>query len=190
MGILEWLGLSGDGSATRAAGAAGETRGSAADTETVRKIAAQLDQLEPARARYIAAFAYLLSRVASANSQICPAETATMEQIVLRKSGLPEEQAVMIVQMAKTQSVLFGGTENFLVTREFNVIATRAQKLVLLEALFAVSAADLSVSSIEETTIRKIASELSLDHADYVNAKREYRDLLATRQPPPPDPNV
>lgn len=179
MRILEWLGLS---------ASADESRGSAADTETVRKIAAELDQLEPARARYIAAFAYLLSRVANANSQISPAETATMEQIVLRKSGLPEVQAVMIVQMAKTQNVLLGGTENFLVTREFSKIASRPQKLALLEALFAVSAADLSVSSIEETTIRKIASELGLEHTDYVTAKAEYRDLLATRQDPPPPP--
>lgn len=170
MGILETLGLK-----TREPVAS-----SKADTETVRKIAAALDRLEPERARFVAAFAFLLSRVAFADLEISPEETAEMERIVQEKGGLPEEQAVIVVQMAKTQSVLFGGVENFLVTREFKDIASREDKLALLHCLFAVSAADRSISTAEETTIRKIASELMLDHADYVDVKGEYREFLAT----------
>ncbi len=37
----------------------------AGDTDTVRRIVSELDKLDPARARYLAAFAYILSRVAS-----------------------------------------------------------------------------------------------------------------------------
>jgi hypothetical protein len=44
------------------------------DTEAVRKITQALDQLDPARARYIAAFAYILSRVAYADMNISPRE--------------------------------------------------------------------------------------------------------------------
>jgi hypothetical protein len=40
------------------------------ETETVRKIVRQLDNLEPERARFIAAFAYILSRVARADINI------------------------------------------------------------------------------------------------------------------------
>ena len=40
---------------------------SSAETETVRKIAQAMDQLEPERAKFIAAFAYLLGRVARAD---------------------------------------------------------------------------------------------------------------------------
>lgn len=157
---------------------------SSAETDTVRKIAAALDRLEPDHARYVAAFAYLLSRVAHADMNISADETQAMERIVQEKGGLPQEQAIMIVQMAKTQSVLFGGTENFLVTREFNKIASREQKIALLHCLFAVSVAEGHVSSAEETTIRKIASELRLDHADFIAVKGTYRDQLATRQDP------
>ena len=51
----------------------------------------------------------------------------------MERTGLPEEQAIMVVQMAKTQNVLFGETENYLVAREFGEISTREQKLALLE---------------------------------------------------------
>lgn len=153
---------------------------STGDTETVRKIAAALDRLDPERARYLAAFAYLLTRVASADLEISEAETRAMEEIVVEKGELPEEQAILIVQMAKTQSLLFGGVENFLVTREFREISSIEQRIAVLHCLFAVSTADRVISSAEEATIGKIASELLLDHADYVEVKSVYRDRLAT----------
>ncbi len=177
MGILDFLGWR-----TRSDGQSG----SSADTETVRKIAAALDHLDPALARYLAAFAYLLSRVANADMRISEEETRAMERVVEETGGLPEEQAVLVVQMAKTQNVLFGGVDNFLVTREFNTIASREQKFALMHALFAVSAADGSVSSAEDATIRQIAGELLLDHADFIAVKIAYREHLAVRQNRPP----
>ena len=149
------------------------------ETETVRKITAALDRLDPGRARYIAAFAYILSRVANADLGISPAETAAMERVVVEHGGIPEEQAIVVVQMAKTQNLLFGGTENFLVTREFGRIADRSQKLALVDCLFAVSAADASIVSAEDTVVRKIASEIGLSHDEFVNVKSRYREHLA-----------
>src|SRR5689334_15130957 len=89
------------------------------ETETVRKIVQKLDQLPQDQARHIAAFAYLLGRAAHADLDVTPEETNTMERIVMDKSGLSEELAILVVQIAKTQNELFGGTENYLVTREF-----------------------------------------------------------------------
>lgn len=174
MSILELFGWRGDRKTPSPAT-------SSADTETVRKIAAELDGLDPKKARYIAAFAYMLSRVARADLQISGEELLKMEQLVQEKGGLEEAQAVMVVQMAKAQSILFGGVENFLVTREFDKIATREQKIALLHCLFGVSAADRSISSAEDTTIRTIADELHLDHADFIAVKSAYGNLLATR---------
>lgn len=82
------------------------------ETETVRRIVQQLDQLPPDRARYLASFAYLLSRAAGADLHISDEETRLMERIVAMEGGLPQEQALLVVQMAKTQHKLFGGTEN------------------------------------------------------------------------------
>jgi uncharacterized tellurite resistance protein B-like protein len=149
------------------------------ETETVRKIVGKLDQLEPERARYIAAFAYVLSRVARADMNISGAETLEMERQVVKLSGLPEEQAILVVQIAKTQATLFGGTENFLVTQEFAGMADHEQRLALLNCLFAVAAADRVVSSVEEREIRLIADELKLRHDEYIDVRLQYRDYLA-----------
>ncbi len=182
MSIWEYLGLTQRGQADRPRPAAEET--SSPETETVRKIVAELDRLDPDRARYVAAFAYNLSRVAHADRHISPEETREMERIVMELGELPEEQAVLVVQMAKTQSLLFGGTENYLVTREFNRLATREQKLRLLECLFAISAADRSVSTAEDNEIRRISKELRLSHKDFIHARLGFREHLAVLKKP------
>ena len=102
-----------------------------------------------------------------------------MESLVRDRAGLPEEQAVLVVQMAKSQSRLFGGTENFLVTREFARQATNEQKRALLQCLFAVSAADESISTAEDNEIRRISRELRLGHDDFIEARSAFRDYLA-----------
>ncbi len=182
MSIREFLGL-GPGTPSAAGTPAGKTV--SAETETVRRIVETLDAIEPKRARYIASFAYILSRVARADLTISPEETRVMEGILLEQAGLPEAQVILVVQMAKTQSILFGGTENYVVTREFNRLATREQKMALLECLFAVSAADESISTTESNEVRKISRELKLEHPDYIAARSAYRDYLAVLKKPP-----
>jgi len=151
----------------------------AEETETVRKIARALDELDTDRARYIATFAYVLGRVAHADLDISEAETLAMERIVVDRGGLPPAQAVIAVQIAKSQNRLFGGTEDFLVTREFNDIADRAQKLQLLDCLYAVSAADDEVSTVEDNEITKIASQLRLERNDLISARESYAQYLS-----------
>ena len=154
------------------------TAAPSAETETVRKIVGALDSMDPQRARYIAAFAFILCRVARADLHISPSETSLMERIVMERGGLPEEQAILVVQMAKTQSTLFGGTENFLVTREFNSMATHEEKLALLDCLFAV-ASDEMISTVEDNEISRICSELQLSHDEFISVRMAYRDQRA-----------
>ena len=156
---------------------------SSPQTDTVRKIVQKLDQLPEEQARYIAAFAFLLSRAARADLTISPEETEVMERIVMQQSGLPEELALVVVQIAKTQNQLFGSTENYLVTREFERMATREQKLALLDCLFAVAAADENITSEEDNVVKQIASELKLSHDEYIAARSRYREYLAVLKP-------
>jgi len=156
-----------------------EGASSAAERDTVRRIVDELDQLPLDRARYVATFAFVLSRVAHADLQITAEETRAMERILVEHGRLPEEQAMIVVQMAKTQSLLFGGTDNYSVTKEFARIAALEEKLALLRCLFAVSAADRSISSLESTVIRQIADELGLEHAEFIAVRSEFRDHLA-----------
>ena len=104
--------------------------------------------------------------------------------IVIEHGGLPEEQAIIVVQMAKTQSLLFGGTENFSVTQEFNKLAERTQKMALLDCMFAVSAADHDISGAEDKVIRQVADELLLEHSDFIEVRTRYRDHLSVLKDP------
>jgi uncharacterized tellurite resistance protein B-like protein len=155
------------------------------ETETVRKITEALDRLDSERARYIAAFAYVLSRIARADLKISDRETRAMERIVAEQGGLPEEQAIIVVQIAKTQNKLFGGTENFLVTREFSRIASVDQKLALLDCLFAVAGSEGLISTEEDNEIRQIADELGLDRRDFIAIRSKHRDQLSFLHIPP-----
>src|SRR4028119_2081124 len=139
---------------------------------TVRGIVGGLRAMPPEQARYVAAFAFILARVAHADLDISEDETRKMETVLREVGHLPEAQAVLAVEIAKRQSELAGGTENFLVTRELKEIATREQCRELLDCLFAVSAADESISGAEETQIRQVASELgfSLDEVVAIRA--------------------
>jgi uncharacterized tellurite resistance protein B-like protein len=146
------------------------------DTDTVRRIVSELDKLDPARARFLAAFAYVLSRVAGADQHVSDVETAKMIELVQRFGHLTEPQAVLVVEIAKSQNRLFGGTENFLVTREFRTIASDDERRDALECVFAVSVADETMTPEEEAQIRQIASELGFSHEEYVRARLAYTD--------------
>lgn len=157
------------------------------ETETVRKITAAMDKIEPDQARFLACFAYILSRVAHADQQVSPEETEVMERLVASEGQIPGEQAVIVVQMAKTQSVLFGGIEDYVVTREFNKIASPEQKKSLLHCLYAVSAVNQSVSSVEESAIRQIASELKLRRQDFIATRLHFKEHLDILKSSPPE---
>ena len=165
MSILEWL------RTARPAGAADQ-----ADTDTVLRIVKELDKLEPRLGRYLAAFAYVLSRVAGADRHFSEAETTTMVDLIVELGHLPRAQAILVVEIAKSQNKRFAGTEDYLVTRECRAIASDEERGALLDCLFAVAAADAAISPEEEAQIRQISSELGFAHADFVSVRLRYSD--------------
>lgn len=150
----------------------------------------QLDTLTPERARFVACFAYLLGRVARADHDVSASEAATMERLVAECAGLSPEHAALAVRIATAHGLRFGGTDDFLVSREFNRLAADAEKRALIECLFAVSAADRSIRTLEDNEIRRIASELRLGHQEYIAARTAYvhhLEVLRGRVSEPPN---
>ena len=144
----------------------GVDRAEQSELAPLRETLDALDTLDPARARYLASFAYLLGRVAYADQHVSSEETQAMEALVAEHGQLPEDQAMVVVQLAKTSNLMFGGTANFEVAREFSERATYEQKLALMRCLFAVSATDQAISTAEEGEIHRIANELRVDRPD------------------------
>ena len=152
------------------------------DTATVRRIVAQLEELPPERARYLAAASYVLARVANADLAVSPEETAFMERTLVEESSIGEAEAVLVVEAAKQQARLFGSTEDYLVTREFKRISDADQRLRLLRACFLAAASDGSISSAESATLDQVANELDIDATALGGLRTEFADRLSVVQ--------
>jgi tellurite resistance protein len=154
----------------------------AGDTASVRRIVARLERLPVDQARLVASAAYTLARAAQADLEISPEETAVIEQELQAHEALDEATAVLVTEMAKLQARTVGGTEDYIVTREFAALANDEQRVDVLRACFAVSAASGSISAEESAVLNEIAKELSLD-PDVVNGIRaEFHDRLSSVQ--------
>ena len=91
-------------------------------------------------------------------------EAGEMERILVRHTGIPEAQAAAVVRLAGQQARRSGGTDDFVITREFDRVASHEQKIALIDALFTVSSVDASIVTIEDNEIRRIANELKIEH--------------------------
>ena len=147
----------------------------------VRAVAAGLDGLEPERARLVAALAMTLARAARADMDASDRELALIASILQQYGGLTAEQADLATEMVTHRNQLFGVSEDYIATREFRRLATERELDCILRCLFAVCAADNSISLVEEEEVRQVASELGFTHEQYVEARaafREQREVL------------
>jgi len=117
-----------------------------AEPAPLRDLLDALDRLEAGRARYLARFAYLLGRVAHADRHVSAEETRAMEAILMKEGHLSAEQAMLVVGLARTSNLLFGGTADYLIAQEFAANSTYEEKLGLVGCLFAVSATDQAIT--------------------------------------------
>ena len=169
--LLSWLGV--------------DDARDAQESTPLRELIETLDRLEPARARHLARFAYLLGRVAHADRQVSPDETRAMEALVVREGGLTAEQATVVVGLAKTSNLLFGGTADYQVALEFGEAASYDEKLSLGRCLFAVASSDQQISLPEEAEIHRILNQLRILPADLTKLRVEHGRYLPGRAPRP-----
>ena len=173
MSLLRFLGIGSD---------AKEDRGG--ETATVRAIAERLERLSPETARHLAGFAYILARVAHADLEIAADEADAMRRIVGEVGGLDPDEADLVVEIAKSQARLLGGTENYVVTREFRASSSRAERARLLECLYAVAAADGTISGPESAEILATAEELGFTRAEANAFRAHYREQIPELRKP------
>jgi tellurite resistance protein len=154
----------------------------AGDTATVRRIVARLERLPVDQARLVASAAYTLARAAQADLEISAEETAVIERELRAHEALDEATAVLVTEMAKLQARTVGGTEDYIVTREFAALANEDQRIDVLRACFAVGAASGSISAEETAVLNQIAKELALDPSVVTAIRSEFHDRLSAVQ--------
>ena len=153
-------------------------KGVVGDTDSVKVLATQLDALPPARARYVAAFAYVLGRAAHATGSMSDAERAEMTRLATA-AGLDTAQGPLIVEMAGSLSGEFGATEDFLVAREFKAISTMEERELLLRCCFLVMAADDEIDATESWLANRLAEELDVERPDLNAIRAEFHEQLS-----------
>jgi len=149
------------------------------DTDTVRRIVRELEALPRDRARFLAAFAYVLTRAAASDLDIADVEMAAIERLIGEYGALPPAQAVLVAEMARTQSLLHGGTEDYLVTRQFKELSTQDERVALLRCCYLVGAADDTITSVESDLLQQIARELDIDRDAINKIRAEFAPKLA-----------
>ena len=138
-----------------------------------------LTNMPPEQARRVAAFAYLLSRVAHADDQVTDPERDAMQRLLVDRAHLAPEQAAIVIGIATSKIVHVRGTQDYPVSREVAGRATVEEKRALIDGLYAVCAADGLISTVEDNDVRRVASEIDLEHNDVVAIRSRYRDSLA-----------
>jgi uncharacterized tellurite resistance protein B-like protein len=132
--------------------------------------------------RYLAGFAYILARVADADLTVSDSEMQVMEKTLVDIGGLPEAQAVLVVEIARSQQELYGGTEDYIVTREWTRNATDEQRHTLLHCAYAIGAADGSIDAPETAVLDEIGRELGFTDQELRPMRAEFHDSMAAVQ--------
>lgn len=159
-----------------------ESDATGTNSKGLERIIAELDGMPPERSHYLAAFAYVLARVAHADLRIEDSEIDAMERATMSLGNLSESEAKLVVEITLVQARDEGGTSNYLITREFRKISNREQRLGLVECLYAVSAADGTISTTESSEVSKIAEELGLSRNENNAVKAGWKSHLAEFQ--------
>jgi uncharacterized tellurite resistance protein B-like protein len=85
---------------------------------------------------------------------------------------------MLVVSLARTSNLLFGGTADFIVAQEFAQGASYEEKLSLARCLFAVAAADRTISMAEESEIHRIVNHLKVLPSDLTKLRVEHKEFL------------
>jgi uncharacterized tellurite resistance protein B-like protein len=151
------------------------------DAAAVRRIVDRLESMPPDEARKMATFAYVLARAAAADFGVSDVETRRIEGILVEQ-GLSEPQAVLVTEIAKSTARLIGGTEDYIVTREYRALSTPEERLALVRACYLVSAADESITAGESSVLDEIARELDLETPQVTAIRAEFGDRFSAVQ--------
>lgn len=167
MSLFRFLGL---GPATSAADR---------EPESLHELATRLESLAPEDARFVAAFAYLLARVAAADLETGGTERTTIARRLETAAGLEPERAQLLAEAAIAAAGTHGASDDHLVARAFREMASPEERVLLVRCLYAVAAADESITTLEDNEIFEIATEIGLGRTDVVALRAEWREHLA-----------
>jgi uncharacterized tellurite resistance protein B-like protein len=131
-------------------------------------------KLSDAEIRKLSLAGGMMTVVARANPQVTDQEQAAMMATLQQNWRLSDEQAGFLVEVAVSQQP--ADLDSFRLADGFAAVSDYDERGQLVDALFAIAAADGAVNNDEIETIRGLANAMVLTHERFIEAK-----LKATR---------
>jgi uncharacterized tellurite resistance protein B-like protein len=119
------------------------------------------------------ATAVLLVEVMRAAPEVHENEYGAVLQALRRKFELSEDELQQLLALAHERSRTAYDYQHF--TQQLNQRFTHAQKIAMVEAMWAVAFADQHLDVHENAVIRKVAGLLHVTHGEYIAAKLHAR---------------
>jgi len=168
MSLLRFLGLGGSGA------------GRDHEPDSLAELTSHLESMEAAEARLAAAFAYLLARVAGSDLRTDETEQAAMAERLETFGALDASTASVLAKAAIRVADHHGGSDDHLVARAFRDMTAPPERLRLLRCLYAVAAADDTITTVEDNEVFEIATALSVSRQDVIAIRSEWKQHLGT----------
>lgn len=149
------------------------------EPESLRELGAKLSSLAPEDARFVAAFAYLLARVAGADLRTESGEREIIADRLGSLAGLERERALILADAAIAAAETHSASDDHLVARSYREMATDDERQRLVRCLYAVAAADSNITTPEDNEIFEIATEIGMGRSDVVALRAEFKEHLA-----------
>ncbi len=148
------------------------------EPESLRELAGRLSAMAPEDARFVAAFAYLLARVAGADLETAGGERDVIARRLETLAGLEPERAALLAEGAIAAADTHSASDDHLVARAFREIASPEERLLLVRCLYAVAAADSNITTLEDNEVFEIATEIGVARTDVVALRSEWKEQL------------
>ncbi len=161
-------------------GIGGNTNGRENEPASLVEISTQLDALPAEQARFVAAFSYLLARIAEADLKTDDAERAAMAHRLETFAEIDADQAKLLVTTAIHAASSNQASDDHLVARAFRDMSDEAERIRLLRCLYAVAAADENISGAEDNEIFEVANAIGVRRLDVVALRSEFKEYLGS----------
>jgi uncharacterized tellurite resistance protein B-like protein len=147
---------------------------------SIAALSAELESLPPEDARFVSAFAYLLARIAGSDLRVEASEETEIARHLAAFGDLAESQARLLATSAVRVADVNSAADNHLVARAFRDMTELPERLRLLRCLYAVAAADETISTAEDNEIFEVASAIGVAREQVIALRSEFTDYLGS----------
>jgi uncharacterized tellurite resistance protein B-like protein len=161
-------------------GIEGKSKAREQEPASLAEITAQLDTLPAAEARFVAAFSYLLARIAGVDLRTDDAERQAIAHRLETFAQIDAEIARLLAATAIQAADSHHASDDHLVARRFRELSEEPERIRLMRCLYAVAAADENISAAEDNEIFKIAEAIGIGRRDVVALRAEFKEHLGS----------